>query len=185
MLVKPLLLTTLALVNCAVALPAATLERLSLDDMIIKSTTIVRAKVLSVFAAASGPVIYTHYRLQVNETLKGSNGASVEIQLPGGVANNIRQSFAGVPQFNPGDEFVFFLWSGRTGSMQLVGLTQGIFSLPKDGSADPLMTRSASPEVMLERGTGKQVKDRILEMRLSEMRGRIGATLGSAQGTSK
>jgi hypothetical protein len=184
MFVKLLLLTTLTLAYCAVA-PAATLERLSLDDMIVKSTTIVRAKVVNVFTAASGPVIYTHYQLQVSETLKGSAGGAVEIQLPGGAANNMRQSFAGVPQFNTGDEFVFFLWSGRTGSMQVLGLTQGLFSVPKGTSADPLMTRSASPEVMLERGTGKQLKDQTLTMRLSELRSHIGATLGSAQGTLK
>lgn len=183
--VKPLLFTTLTLAYCAVALPAATLERLSLDDMIGKSTTIVRAKVLNSFTAADGPVIYTHYRLQVNETFKGTTGAWVEIQLPGGVANHMHQSFAGVPQFNAGDEFVFFLWSGKTGSMQVLGLTQGLFSVAKDGSADPLMTRHASPEVMLERGTGKQVKDQTLTMRLSELRMRIGATLGSGQGTGK
>lgn len=185
MFVKPLLLTTLTLAYCAVALPAATLERLSLDDMITKSTTIVRAKVLNAFTTVSGPVIYTHYQLQVSETLKGSYGSQVEIQLPGGVANNMRQSFAGVPQFNTGDEFVFFLWSGRTGSMQVLGLTQGLFSVPKGTSADPMITRNASPEVMLERGTGKQLKDQTLTMRLSELRSHIGATLGSAQGTSK
>jgi hypothetical protein len=182
--VKPLLLHTLILAYCAVALPAATLERLSLDDLITKSTTIVRGKVLNSFTATNGPVIYTHYRIQSSETLKGSAGNVVEIQLPGGVANNLRQSFAGVPQFKSGDEYVFFLWTGKSGATQVLGLTQGLFSVASGSAADPMATRSASHEVMLEHGTGKQVKDQTLTMHMSELRARILSTL-SGQGTTK
>ncbi len=183
--VKPLLLSTLILAYCAAALPAATLERLSLDDLITKSTTIVRGKVLNSFTATNGPVIYTHYRIQTSETLKGAARGVVEIQLPGGVANNLRQSFAGVPQFRSGDEFVFFLWTGKSGATQVMGLTQGLFSVAPGGAADPVTTRSASHEVMLERGTGKQVKDQTLTMHLSDLRTRIQSTLSGTQGANK
>lgn len=171
--VKRLLLSTLILAYCAVALPAATLERLSLDDLIGKSTTIVRGKILNSYTAVNGPVIYTHYRVQTSETLKGTANTIVEFQLPGGIANNMRQSFAGVPQFKPGDEYVFFLWTGRTGTTQVMGLTQGLFSVAPGGAADPLTTRAATHEVMLDRSTGKQVKDQTLTMYLSELRARI------------
>jgi hypothetical protein len=184
-LVKPLLLTTLMLAYCAVALPAATLERLSLDDLINKSTTIVRGKILNSFTATNGPVIYTHYRIQPSETLKGPASNVVEIQLPGGVSNNLRQSFAGVPQFRSGDEYVFFLWTGKTGSTQVLGLTQGLFSVAPGGAADPVTTRSASHEVMLDHGTGKQVKDLTLTMHLSELRTRIQSTLSGIQRTTR
>jgi hypothetical protein len=170
---------------CAVALPAATLERLSLDDMISQSTAIVRGKVLSSYTATSGPVIYTRYRVQVSETLKGSPTGSVEVQFPGGVANNMRQTFAGVPQFSPGDEFVFFLWTGKSGAAQVLGLTQGLFAVAADGTSDPVTTRSASHETMLEHGTGKQVKDQTLTMRLSQLRSRIGAAAGNGRGAAK
>jgi hypothetical protein len=183
--VKPVLLPILMLAYCAVALPAATLERLSLDDLITKSTTIVRGKIVNSFTAANGPVIYTHYRIQPSETLKGPASNVVEIQLPGGVANNLRQSFAGVPQFQQGDEYVFFLWTGKTGSTQVLGLTQGLFSVAPGSAADPVTTRGASHEVMLEHGTGKQVKDQTLTMHLSELRARIHSTLSAAQGTTK
>jgi hypothetical protein len=183
--VKPLPFSTLILATCAVALPAATLERLSLDDMIVKSTSIVRGKVLTSYAASSGSLIYTHYRIQVSETLKGQGRATVDLQLPGGVASNLRQTFAGVPQFRAGDEFVFFLWTGRSGATQLVGLTQGLFALAAGGGADPVATRSASHEVMLEHGTGRQVTDQTLSMHLSELRSRIGATLAGAPGTAR
>jgi hypothetical protein len=184
MSVKSLLLRTLALAICAVALSAATLERLSLDDMIAKSTAIVRGKVTGSYAAYTGPMIYTHYQIRVSETLKGPARGSVEIQVPGGMANNMRQTFSGAPQFSPGDEFVFFLWTSPAGSTQVIGLTQGLFSLAADGEADPVTTRNASHEMMLERGTARQVKDQTLVMHLSELRARIGATL-AANGTAK
>ena len=185
MRVKPLLLSTLILAYCAAALPAATLERLSLDDLINKSTAIVRGKILNSFTAASGPVIYTHYRIQTSETLKGSSRAVVEFQLPGGTANNLRQSFAGVPQFNSGDEYVFFLWTGKSGATQVLGLTQGLFAVASGGMADPMATRAASHEVMLEHGTGKEVKDQTLTMRMSALRARIHSTLSGAAGATK
>ena len=96
--VKRLLLSTVMLAYGAAALPAATLERLSLDDLIGKSTMIVRGKILNSYTAASGPVIYTHYRIQPSETLKGTTNGVVEIQLPGGTAGNLRQTFAGEPR---------------------------------------------------------------------------------------
>jgi hypothetical protein len=182
--VKPLLLSTLILAYCAVALPAATLERLSLDDLITQSTAIVRGKVLSSYTVTSGPVIYTRYRVQPSETLKGTARPAVEFQLPGGVANNLRQSFAGVPQFKPGDEYVFFLWTGKSGTAQVLGLTQGLFAVAPGGGSDPLTTRTASHEMMLDRATGHEVKDQTLSMHLSALRARIRTTL-SSQGTAK
>jgi hypothetical protein len=184
-----LISSMLTLAYCAVALPAATLERLSLDEMILKSTMIVRGKVLNSYAASSGPIVYTHYRIQVSDTLKGSARTAVEIQLPGGVVNNARQTFAGVPQFNAGDEYVFFLWTGKSGATQVLGLTQGLFSVAPGGAADPLTTRASSHEVMLDRGTGKQMKNQILTMHLSELRSRIDSLLSgalvTAPGTAK
>ena len=177
--VKPLLLSTLILAYCAMALPAATLERLSLDDMITKSTAIVRGKVLNSYTQSNGPVIYTHYRIQASETLKGNAQSMVEIQLPGGTANHVRQSFAGVPEFQAGDEYVFFLWTGKTGATQVIGLTQGLFAVAPGGASDPVTTRPASHEVMLEHGTGRQVKDQTLTMNLSALRARIQSTLGT------
>jgi len=178
-------LNAVTLALCAVALPAATLERLSLDDMITKSTVIVRGKVLNSYTASSGPMIYTHYRVQVSETLKGSSTGAVDIQMPGGTANNLRQTFSGVPQLSAGDEFVFFLWTGKSGTAQVLGLTQGLFSVAKNGGADPIATRAASTEVMLEPGTARQVKDQTLTMHLNQLRSVIQATLAGSKGTGK
>ena len=59
-------------------LSGATLVQLSLADMIGQSTTIEHAKVVGAWAAFSGPVIYTHYKLQVVR-----KGKSLEMSIAG------------------------------------------------------------------------------------------------------
>ena len=124
---------------CIGPLRCATLERLSLDDMISKSTAIVRGKVTTSYAAFTGPVVYTHYTIQVSERFKGAAGNPLEVVVPGGLVNGRRQSFAGAPSFHAGDEFVFFLWTSKAGLTQVIGLTQGLFPVASDGTADPVV----------------------------------------------
>ncbi|MGH9665509.1 MAG: hypothetical protein ACRD9L_13880, partial [Bryobacteraceae bacterium] len=69
----------------------ATLERLSLDDMIVKSTAIVHARVTGSYAAASGRMIYTHYTIQVSESLKGKAAGAMDVAVPGGAAKGFQQ----------------------------------------------------------------------------------------------
>jgi hypothetical protein len=163
---------------CLVPLQSATLERLSLDDMIQKSTAIVRAKVTGSYGGFAGSIIYTHYQLQVSETYKGS--AATEVAVPGGVAGNLRQIFAGSPAFSAGDEYVFFLWTGKSGLTQVIGLTQGLFAIAPGAAADPVVTRAASRELMLDPGTARQVQDQTLAMKLSDLKSRISSTLSAA-----
>ena len=168
-------LVVLGLVCGLLPASAATLERLSLEQMTGKSTSIVRGKVTGSWAAFSGATIYTHYQVQVTERFKGANGAIVEVVAPGGVANGLRQVFSGVPELKAGEEYVLFLWTGQNNLTQVIGLTQGVFSLAKDHVTDPTATRAATHELMIDRATGRAVKDQTLVMRLSELRSRIAA----------
>jgi hypothetical protein len=179
--VKRPFMSVLVLTFCMSPLQGATLERLSLDDMIGKATLIVRGKVTGSEAAASGPVIYTHYRVQVSERFKGQAGGTIDVTVPGGTANGVRQSFSGAPTLQPGDDFVFFLYTGRDGKTTILGLTQGLFTLRAEDS-DPVSTRAASRELMLDRRTGRPVKDETVVMRLSELRSRIAS---GVKGTAK
>jgi hypothetical protein len=179
-LVKYRLPATLALTLCLPQVWSATLQRLSLDDMIGQSTVIVRAKVKSSYAAYSGPIVYTHYSIQVSENLKGGAGNTLDVVVPGGSVNGMRQSFAGTPTFNAGDEYVFFLWTGKSGLTQVMGLTQGLFSVASDGSTDPMLTRAASRELMLDSATGRPVADQPMSMHASDLRLRIATKLGAS-----
>ncbi len=177
------LLSVFGLVLSVAPLHPATLEQLSLDDMVAKSTAIVRGRVMDSYAAFSGRVIYTHYTVQVSERFKGAGTSSVDVAVPGGVANKLRQTFEGAPVFHRGEEYVFFLWTGASGPTQVVGLTQGLFSIAPGGSRDPAATRAASHEVMLAAGTGRPVKDQTMVMPLSQLRSRIAASLAAVGGS--
>jgi hypothetical protein len=162
----------------------ATLERLSFDDMINRSSMIVLGKVTASWAAFSGSVIYTHYQVQVSEQFKGASRTSVEVMTPGGTVNGLHQSFSGSPVLNTGDEFVFFLWTSKTGITWITGLTQGLFSVAGATGTDRMATRAASRELMLDPQTSRPVKDTVLAMKLSDLRSQIAATL-AAQGGVK
>lgn len=180
---KPISILAVLLAASLIPLPGATLERLSLDEMITKSTTIVRGRVTSSWAAFTGSVIYTHYKIQVSESFKGANGSSVEIMVPGGAVNGLQQSFSGSPLLTRGSEFVFFLWTSNSGITWITGLTQGLFTLPSaDTAADRVATRQASRELMLDAATSRAVKDNALSMRLSDLRTRIAFTLAAQDG---
>lgn len=169
----------LSLLVC-VSVSGATLERLTLDDMSSKATAVIRGKVVSSYPATHGATIYTHYRVQVSEAWKGPNQEFVDVMLPGGTAGGSRQTFAGVPQLKSGCEYVMFLWTGKSGNTQLVGLTQGLFSVSEDASGEALASRGVSAELMLD-ANGKAVQDQAVRMTMKAMNSRVrGLSTGSA-----
>ncbi len=151
-----------------------------MGEMVARSTAIVRGKVTGSSAAFSGPVIYTHYTVQVTETLKGTASGAMDVVLPGGVAQNVRQSFAGTPSLNVGAEYVLFLYTGKSGLTTIVGLTQGLFTLDSGASGDPTATRTATRELMLDPVTGHPVKDNTLVMKMSALRAQVAAGIQGA-----
>lgn len=167
----------------AQALRCATLERLTLPDMISKSTAIVRATVGGSSVSHSGPVIYTHFQLNVTEWYKGAAQSTIDLALPGGVSGGIQQVYSGVPQLHAGDDYVFFLWTGKSGLTQIIGLSQGLFAVSGASAKDPALTRAASHETMLDHATGRQVQDQTLRMTLSSLKSRIKTQLAQAGGS--
>jgi len=176
--VKRHLMIALCVTSCVMPLQSATLERLSLDDLIAKSTVIVRGTVADTWAAFNGRDIYTHYKIQVSERFKGSARRTVEVVVPGGEIGEVHQPVAGSPVLKQGDEFVFFLWTSKAGLTWIMGLTQGLFVLPGGKDADPIATREANRELMLDPDTAQPVKDSAVKVRLSELRSRIATKLG-------
>src|SRR5436190_2080149 len=102
---------------------ATTLERLTVDAMVEKSNSIVRGKVVSSQGEVRNGMIFTKYLVQVDESWKGNPGRIVEVFVPGGVANGLRQTIPGAPALEQGDEFVLFLWAGASGRQQIIGLS--------------------------------------------------------------
>ncbi|MCU1272787.1 MAG: hypothetical protein JWO48_218 [Bryobacterales bacterium] len=180
-------LLLLCLAPWVAPLPGATLERLSLDELAQKSTLIARAKVLGSYTDFRGSVIYTHWKLQVVESFKGADQAAVEVLVPGGSAGHFHQDVPGSPRLVAGNEYLLFLWTAKSGSTYVTGLSQGVFELSKNGGTDLIAARGASSETMLDRRTWLPVSDEGIQMRYSDITARISAALSAApvQGGSR
>jgi hypothetical protein len=151
---------------------ATTLLKMSMSDLITQSTSIVRAKITGSRTAATGNDIYTYYQLQVSDTLKKGAILPAEFAVPGGVYGNLRQVAIGSPEFTTGREYVLFLWTGRNGMTQVIGLSQGMFHLTQDASGATVLNRPAIDDQMFDK-TGKAVTDAPVTMKWSELRDMI------------
>ncbi len=160
---------------------AATLEQLSFDEMVEKSTSIVRGRVIGTYTTAKGSLIYTHYRVLVSERWKGAPAAEADLVVPGGVLGNVRQSFTGAPRLAQGSDYVLFLWTGKSGLTHIIGLTQGLFDVTTDAKGNTLAVRGTSGETMLDRATGKPVTEEDLSLTLADLRTRISRAVGGAR----
>jgi hypothetical protein len=157
----------------------ATLELLSLNDLISKSTTIVQAQVNGSSASYTGTVIYTHYKIAVQAQWKGAAQSSIDVMVPGGTAKGVRQTYAGVPQLVAGRQYVLFLWRSSKGAVYPMGFTQGVFNLSQDASGNVTAVQMPTTETILEPGTGRVVNSQPIGMPLAQLISAIAA--GGAQ----
>ncbi|MGA2598728.1 MAG: hypothetical protein ABSH09_17260 [Bryobacteraceae bacterium] len=153
---------------------ATTLQQLSLNDMILKSSAIVRGQVQITGSTVRGSNIYTQYTVKVIEQWKGAPAAQINFAVPGGTANGLRQTIAGSPSLNNGQEYVLYLWTSRSGLTQIIGLSQGLFV-----SANGVVTRPSITEHFID-PNGSEAADPGMQMTLSAMRALVTTVLGQA-----
>jgi hypothetical protein len=152
---------------------ATTLQQLTLGEMVEKSTSIVRAKVTASDTVLRGSDVYTVYRFETLEVVKGHNGLSpTEVAVPGGVAGGVRQVVAGAPVLLADREYVLFLWTGRSGLTQLMGMSQGLLAVERTTAGVILTTRAAAGEQMLD-SAGHAIRDEALSMPWAELKARV------------
>jgi hypothetical protein len=163
---------------------ATTVTRASLDDLIQKSTSIVRGRVVGSSSGARGSLVYTYYKIQLLDCWKGTDSDQVQVQVPGGSFNGIQQNIAGAPQLTEGSEYVFFLWTGPSQATHLLGLSQGVLDVVKDASGAALVVRQASEAQAFDSATGATASQDPLQMKLSDFSSRVAHTLKGV-GSSK
>jgi len=165
--------------SCAGIPAGATIfQQLTLDEMARKSTSIVHARVTGSRELAQGPDVFTVYKFETLETLK-SGPATREVAVPGGVAAGMRQVVAGAPTLRLGQEYVLFLWTSRSGLTQLMGMSQGLFSVGRTTAGDRQVSRAAAGEQMLD-AAGRAVRDPALSMPLTELKAKVAKALAGA-----
>jgi hypothetical protein len=159
----------LCLLLCLAPAWGATLELLSLNDLIAKSTSIVQAQVAGSSASYTRNVIYTHYKVSVLTQWKGTAQKTIDVLVPGGTANGMRQTYPGVPQLATGQQYVLFLWRSNKGATYTMGFTQGVFNLTTGASGNITAVQMPTTETMLAPGTGQVVKSQPISVALPQL----------------
>lgn len=132
------------------AAKSATLEKLSNDRLIDESTEIVRATVNYCNFVYRAPAIWTVCELNVTERFKGPEAAKVIVYIPGGTASGLRQTIEGAPALTRGAEYLFFLWQGKSGNRQIMGLSQGLLTLQRDSNGNLTLSRAKTDDRMVD-----------------------------------
>ena len=163
-------------------LPGSTLRQLSLDDMIRQSTMIVHGTVQPASIAYHGSMIFSHYTVQVTETYKSpatgqSASTAVDFGVPGGSLNGAIQRVAGAPILSAGQDYVLFLWTSKSGLTQVIGLSQGLFSVIALPGTAPIVVRAAAAASVLN-SAGQPVSTNDISMTLSALKAEIASVLG-------
>ncbi len=147
---------------------------MSLEELIRQSTSVVRGAPLSTRVERDGSLIYTVYKFAVSDRWKGEMGSNIEVSLPGGSIGGLTQNFGGVPHLETGHEYVVLLWTGPSGRTQIIGLTQGLFSMRGQAGDLRLVQASSSDVVLLPGAAGTQQLDLPLSQFVQSVRS-IGA----------
>jgi hypothetical protein len=160
----------IAILGLASAASATTLEKLTLEQMAQQSTGVVRARVASCTANLHNRTVFTDCVLRVSETWKGPAVPERIVSVPGGTVGALRQSFAGAPALRGGDDYIFFLWTGRTGVTQVIGLSQGLLEIDLGAGLNrPMAVRAPVKEPMLD-SDGRAIRDDGVDIPLAELR---------------
>lgn len=111
---------------CAAAAGATTVERWPLDRTCEVAENIAHVRVLEATPeVGDGGYVWTTYRLEVLEALKGQPGPELEIVQVGGVVGERGTLAPGIPHFVQGEEAVVFTADFGGGRQSIVNTSQG------------------------------------------------------------
>lgn len=124
-------LSLLALLAVLPALSATVALKMDIESLTEKSTLIVVAKIASKESRwdAGKKGIWTHHKITVEDTLKGSADADQKFVTRGGVVGKLGQNVAGSGQFKIGERAIFFLWKDSAKRWRLTAMAQGAFKI--------------------------------------------------------
>jgi hypothetical protein len=171
-------LALLLLVLVVLPAQAATLELMTLEEMVQQSTAIVRVRAGPSRTERSGALLYTVTQLEVLEQWKGTAARQLEVSAPGGRLGQLSQQFGGVPRLRPGSSYVAILWQGPSGRVHIIGLSQGLFQVRAEGDGQLLISHNPASDLMLSPISGQPVKAAPLAMPLGNFRDRIRSLVG-------
>lgn len=168
----------LILLACA-PMGAATLERLTIEDMAQNATAVVRGQVGESHADRFGALVYTLHAVEVQEQWTGEAIADLEVAVPGGTYQGLTYRFGGTPELVPGTNYVLFLWTGPSGRTQIIGLSQGVFEIVESPDGPQVVRNPVGGTSFVAKSDGAD-EERI-RMSLAKLATRVQAALAEAK----
>lgn len=102
---------------------------MAFEQIVSESAKIVHGRVLDSRAEEVDGIIWTHYRVQVIDPVKGATENVLTVSEPGGVLNGIGMKVEGAVEFRSGEEDVLFLYRTPIGFWRTTGWSQGKFEV--------------------------------------------------------
>ena len=123
---RVLILSLVCLAARATLVPA-----LGLEELIDQSEIIAHGRVTSSWPAwdRGHKYIWTHFRLDVLDPIRGNPGASVVVSEPGGSLDGVTMRISGAPDYAVGEEAVVFLYRTPIGYLRATGYGQGKYTV--------------------------------------------------------
>src|SRR5690606_12993749 len=93
---------SILLLSGLAVLHAATLERLTVEQMAQQATAVIRGRVGEARTARFGALVYTLHGFEAQEQWKGAPVDGLEVAVPGGTYQGVTYSFGGTPELKAG-----------------------------------------------------------------------------------
>jgi len=141
----------LALFLCAGSLQATLVPRMSLEEVVDASESIVQGTVVRSWSAwdEGRKYIWTHYEIQVADRLKGNLPGTMVVSEPGGAVGETELQIAGTPQYEVGEEIVLFAERTPLGYLRTCGWGQGKFQVTRAPLNGKVTVRTAAKGIQL------------------------------------
>lgn len=138
----------MAAILLAAAASAAISPQLTLEETIDRSPVIIEARVVGSRTAwdPAHKYIWTHYELQVTDTIRGSSSVTA-VSEPGGSLDGVHQAFTGSLGYLPGEHVFLFLFRTPVGYWRTTGGSHGKVTVGQDGHIQSDIRNLATPNV--------------------------------------
>lgn len=130
---------------------ATTVARHSLEELIAESPRVLHGRVTShrVEWDSAHQFIWTHYSVQVYDTLKGAPSGTFVISEAGGTKDGLTMSIPGTVAYGDGEEVLVFLHQTPIGYWRTYGYGQGKFAVRVNVSTGRTRVYSDTSELAL------------------------------------
>lgn len=139
---------------------AAVVLSLTLEELVKQADLVVLGSCQETISAwdAEKKRIFTHIRVAIERCLKPCNCPSrITIRQLGGTVDDFSTKIAGAPEFQKGERVILFLKTSPTTFYQVLGMSQGKFSMIRKGASYYVMRNLRGLTLVKKGGGGFQL----------------------------